>query len=192
MSKGKKGKAGGQKGASTSGLQLANPFESLNQDEDSLPPIPDIPDVDDLNETQRKMMLLKMAKKLHLSPDSLPGDTATSNSSAQTSDDAVMADDGPEASAAPPNGANGNFVRSCLTPSRKRGHTAATAAVDSKRPRISTSGGEVEKVFLSGVKKDFVKNGIIFKREFSKAMPNINLDKVIITQTGILSQPCHH
>ena len=58
--------------ASTSGLQQSNLFESLGEDIDSLPPIPDIPNVVNLNETQRKMLLLQMAEKLRLSPNSLP------------------------------------------------------------------------------------------------------------------------
>ena len=187
--KGKGKGAGKSDEASTSGIQLSNAFGSLGEDGDSLPTIPDIPNVENLNETQRKLLLLQMAEKLRLSPDSLPDAAELPHNSLATAtmpetEDAILANDSHAASAAAPKTAIGTFAKPSLTPSRKRSSTAATAAVDSKRQRMSTSGGEVEKVFLTGVKREFVKNGIIFKREFSKVMPNINLDQVIITQSG--------
>ena len=122
--KGKGKGAGNSDEASTSGIQLSNAFESLGEDGDSMPAIPDIPNVENLTETQRKMLLLQMAQKLRLSPDSLPdaveNPSASATATRHEAEDATLANDGHAASAAPPKGANGTFARPSLTPSRKR------------------------------------------------------------------------
>ena len=106
------------------GLQLSNSFESLDEVEEELPPIPDIPNVENLNETQRKMLLLQMAEKLNLSPDSLsdasemPQNSLPMATSHET-DEAGLANVGQAASAAPQRNADGTFARPGQTPSRK-------------------------------------------------------------------------
>ena len=49
-------------------------------------------------------------------------------------------------------------------------------------PTISSS--KVENVFLSGISDNVKKNGIIFRKEFSKALPHINITKVGFTRSG--------
>ena len=47
------------------------------------------------------------------------------------------------------------------------GQTEGGAAADPKRQKqISNNGVRVETVFLTGLKSDIIKNGIVFKREF--------------------------
>ena len=69
--------------------------------------------------------------------------------------------------------------------SRKRKNGDEAAAIDAKRHRqMSTGAGKVESVFLIGINANITKNGKIFKKEFSKALPNIKIDKINITGSG--------
>ena len=70
--------------------------------------------------------------------------------------------------------------------SRKREREENTAATDhqKRQKQISASGGKFENVFLTGFKPEIIKNGIVFQREFDKAVPNIKLSYVNITRAG--------
>ena len=67
---------------------------------------------------------------------------------------------------------------------RKRRLDTDAGGADAKRRQMSTSGGKVESVFLSGVSDNVKKNGIVFKREFSKALPHINITQVHNARSG--------
>ena len=55
---------------------------------------------------------------------------------------------------------------------------------DHKKGYQNSSGLKAESVFLTGVKKEFVKNGIIFQKEFEKVVPHIKIVRASFTQSG--------
>ena len=77
---------------------------------------------------------------------------------------------------------NGNRGRSG---SQKRKNGDAPVAMGAKRQKqMSPSATGVQVVFLTGLKSNIIKNGISFRKEFSKAVPHIKLDKINITRSG--------
>ena len=71
--------------------------------------------------------------------------------------------------------------------SRKRKGDEDAGGGKHKQPRQispTNSSGRVENVFLSGVSDNVKKNGITFRKEFSKALPQVNLTKVSFTRSG--------
>ena len=85
----------------------------------------------------------------------------------------------------PANSTTGSVHRKSSV-SRKRGLTGAADAGDPKRiGQISSiSSSKVEKVFLSGISDKIKKNGIIFQKEFDKALPNMKISQVNFTHSG--------
>ena len=77
---------------------------------------------------------------------------------------------------------NGNGGRAR---SLKRKTGDAPGVMEPKRQKqISPNATGVQVVFLTGLKSDVIKNGICFRREFSKAVPHIGIDKINITRSG--------
>ena len=69
--------------------------------------------------------------------------------------------------------------------SRKRKPEAEAENTDSKRHKqLGSNGARVESVFLTGVKSEVRKNGIVFLSEFKKAVPHIEIKKTVFTQSG--------
>ena len=160
--------------------------------EHPLPPIPVIPNIEMLNETQKKFWLMQVADSIKLRPETAapavpaPNTTSAAKLAAATSPQganpaaeilAVSAKNGI------PNRLGGGRDRSG---SANRKRKAEENEDSSKRPRQqeSNSGYKTETVFLSGIKDEIRKNGIIFKREFSRAVPGIKINNVFFTRSG--------
>ena len=80
-----------------------------------------------------------------------------------------------------PNGLGGGRDRS---ESRKRKANEEMEANKRPRQQGSNNGSKTETVFLSGVKDEIKKNGIIFKREFSRVVKGIKIIQVFFTRSG--------
>ena len=147
-----------------------------------MPAIPDIPNVDKLNETQRKFILISLADKLRIAPTTEPP-TPPTNLEASTPAASTPAATTPAATTPAAKTALNGRQRS---QSRKRKRAPDAEAVDPppSKKTLNSDGVKVESVFLTGVKEELRKNGIVFQREFSKAVPNIKLEQATFTRSG--------
>ena len=149
--------------------------------EHPLPTLPDIPNVENLTQTQKTFLMLQMADKLQLQPEiTAPASTAGVTLSAAA---AIPPAAGPQSKTLTPHLFKRGRDRSG---SENRKRKAEQDSEANKRPRQQESnrGYKTENVFLSGIKGEIKKNGIVFKREFSREVPDIKLKSVFFTRSG--------
>ena len=150
----------------------------------AIPALPDIPNIDMLSEAQKTRILVAMAEKLGISHPATPP-IPPAHIKPTTFPPAGTTPSNPQPQPTTTNTPSSMNSVGGRSQSRKRRRVADTEAVDPKGPnQLGSDGVRIESVFLTGVKEDFTKNGIIFQREFGKAVPHINIAKANFTRSG--------